>query len=190
MGKPQTTFEQACSLEGSKDTFSVMIPDYPIYANPRDMLAIYNPATSGKYVRFSQIRINGDSPAATVADVYFYLVTSTNTGGSTSSQTINQLNPGGVASVCSAFTYTTAATTNTGTYHLIRGGHFALPNATTPTFAAPDGVWQFGDRAATMPMLAPGQLAVLSGSPATGTNTATASQYSWYLTMDWTEDTV
>ena len=178
---PITPFEQKVNQDSSKATYCVIVADYSPYATATDTMVLQNPANSGKTIRLTQARINGDATANAMQDVYLTYRTALNTGGTSTAQTPFKMDSSDPASSASVLLYSAAPTLN-GTATLVRAGHNVFV-AATPSLPNAELVYQFGDRAAKAPVLYPGTQIGFSLA-----GLAVATGLSLYFTLEWTEE--
>ena len=170
--------------EGQNNTYSAVAVDYAPYATATDMFTLVNPANSGVICKVTLIRVSGTANTTNSMDIYAYIRTALNTGGT--STAINDAlhdstNP---ASKATAYTYS-AAPTALGAGTLFRGDRIVLPGS-SPNVSLLGIQWDFGTRGGSQAIhVRPGQLLAINNagnSVAAGTNL--------YITMEWSESAV
>jgi len=170
--------------EGTKPTYTVRVFDYAPGSVTTAMLAIQNPAANNKLFRITQIRINGDSTANALQDIYAFIRNTLSTGGTSTTPNVDINDINDPAASATPVLYSANATLGGSTTN-IRGGHIVFVAATSPTIPNADVVWQWGDRAAKCPVIRPGYQVELSLN-----STAAAAGLSLYLSIEWTEESL
>lgn len=166
--------------EGTKATYSVLVPDFGLAAGATDFLTIVGSAT--KTIRITCVSIEGDATAAAMADVYLYKRTAANTGGTATQPAIvkhdsSDQNPTAVVNLYSV------NPTALGAGVLVRGGRLGLPAHAAAAYAF-DRVWDFAGRnSKSLVLRGVGQsLAFNFGGAAVPAGT------SLYVKIEWTEE--
>ncbi len=122
----------AVNTEGTKATYSVVIPDAVPPATATDFITLVGSAS--KTIRITRIEIEGDATAAALADIYVYKRTAADTGGTATQPAITYHDSTDAAPTAVANLYSVLPT-GLGAGTLARAGRLYLPAAGTPTGA-------------------------------------------------------
>ena len=123
---------QYVDLEGQLWTYTAQANDYVPYTTATDMMVLQNPATSTNIIKVTRITVSGVATAATNMDLYLFIRTAVNTGGTFAAVTAAKHDSNDPAPVAVSQTYSVAPTLN-GTATQVRADRLLLINASTPT---------------------------------------------------------
>jgi hypothetical protein len=171
------------NIEGTLPTYASTAGDYTPYTTATDMSVLQNPASSNTMLRVTQINVSGTAQSASTMDVYVYIRSALNTGGTSSALTVGKYDSNNPTAQGAPKSYSAAPTLN-GTGVLIVADRVVLPG-NNPAVGATILNYNFGIRGGAQAIhLRPGeQLSISNNGNAvpTGTNL--------YITFEWTEST-
>ena len=171
------------NIEGQLSTYSAVANDYAPYATATDMVVLQNPATSTFIMKVTRVSVSGVATVAAFQDVYMYIRTALNTGGTNAQVTDSKHDSNSVASSGNMFTYSVAPTLN-GTATLVRADRLMLAASGTPV-SGTSLIWEFGVRGGSQAIhLRPGQQLSLNNN-----SVAIPAGMSLYVAMEWNEST-
>ena len=166
------------NIEGQMPTYSGVTNDYTPYATATDMITLTNPAGSGVMSKVSLIRVSGTATAAANMDIYVYLRTVLDTGGTSAAITTTAHDSVNSVAKTLMASYSAAPTVGTGT--LIRADRIAMPSTAVAGVA---NEWSFAVRGGSQAIhLRPGQQIAISNA-----GNAVASGASLYINFEWSE---
>lgn len=177
---PGTVGVASVNVEGTKATYSVVVPDATPYATATDFFTLVGSAS--KTIRITRVEIEGDATAAALADIYLYKRTAADTGGTASQPAIAQHDSGDAAPSAVANLYSVVPT-GLGAGNLVKAGRLYLPAAGTPTFPNTK-IFDFSARSEKALVLrgVAQALAINWGGAAVPAGT------SLYISVSWTEE--
>jgi hypothetical protein len=171
------------NIEGTLPTYASTAADYTPYSAATDMAVLQNSASSTAMLRVTQINVSGTAQSASAMDIYVYVRSALNTGGTSSTLPAGKYDSNNPTAQGVAKTYSTAPTLN-GSGALIVADRIVLPG-NNPSVTGTILNYEFGIRGGAQAIhLRPGeQLSISNNGNAvpTGTNL--------YITFEWTEST-
>jgi hypothetical protein len=169
------------NIEGTLPTYSATAFDYNPYATATDMVVLQNPATSTAMLRVTQINVSGDAQSASSMDIYVYVRSALNTGGTSSAITAAKLDSNNPTPQGVTKSYSAAPTLN-GTGGLVVADRIVLPG-NNPAVAGTILMYNFGQRGGAQAIhLRPGEQLSINNK---GNAVPTATNL--YITIEWTE---
>ena len=173
---------QFVDVEGTLPTYAATAYDYTPYATATDMFVLQNPANSGSLLNITQINISGTAQSAATMDVYVFIRTSLNTGGTSSAVTPAKYDSRNGSPKGTALTYSVAPTVPSGS--MVVADRIVLPG-NNPGVSATIINYDFGNRGGSTSLhLHPGEQLSISNN-----GNAVATGATMYFTVEWNEST-
>ena len=167
--------------EGQLSTYSAVVADYNPYTTATDMFALQNPANSGVICKVTFCKISGTANTTTGMDIYAYIRSTLNTGGTTTAINDALHDTTNPVSAANTFSYS-AAPSALGTGILVRADRMILPG-NSPNVALTPIQWEFATRGGSQAIhIRPGQAFCINNA-----GNAVAAGTNLYFTVEWQE---